>query len=196
MARGAAGRVKPPGVFVAIVGPSGSGKDSVIRGLSQRLTARDGVFVARRVVTRPSDAYEDHDTLDEAAFADAEEAGRFALSWSAHGLRYGVPVAIDGAIAEGKIVVCNISRKAVAAVRRRYARSRVVLVTARPEILAARLAARGREGTEGRLERLERAGASEAAVEPDIVLDNNELLNTTVERLLEQIRYWRVSVSE
>ena len=71
-----------------------------------------------------------------------------------------------------------------------------MLVTARPEILAARLAARGREGTEGRLERLERAGASEAAVEPDIVLDNNELLNTTVERLLQQIRYWRVSFSE
>jgi ribose 1,5-bisphosphokinase len=188
--------VKSPGVFVAIVGPSGAGKDSVIRGLSERLTARDGVVIARRVVTRPSDAYEDHDTLDEAAFADAEEAGRFALSWSAHGLRYGVPVAIDGAIAEGKIVVCNVSRAAVAAVRRRYARSRVVLVTARPEILAARLAARGREGTEGRRERLERAGVSEAAVEPDVVLDNNELLTTTVERLLIQIRYWRVSFPE
>jgi ribose 1,5-bisphosphokinase len=188
--------VKSPGVFVAIVGPSGAGKDSVIRGLSECLTARDDVLIARRVVTRPSDAYEDHDTLDEAAFADAEETGRFALSWSAHGLRYGVPVAIDAAIAEGKIVVCNVSRKVVAAVRRRYANSRVVLVTARPEILAARLAARGREGSEGRRERLERAGASEAAVEPDIVLDNDGLLTTTVERLLAQIRYWRVSFSE
>jgi ribose 1,5-bisphosphokinase len=188
--------VKSPGVFVAIVGPSGVGKDSLIRGVGERLTARDGVIIARRVVTRPSDAYEDHDTLDEAGFADAEQAGRFALSWSAHGLRYGVPVAIDAAIAQGWIVVCNVSRKAVAAVRRRYARSRVVLVTARPEILAARLAARGREGSEGRRERLERAGASEAAVEPDVVLDNNELLPTTVERLLEQIRYWRVSCSE
>jgi ribose 1,5-bisphosphokinase len=188
--------VNSPGVFVAIVGPSGAGKDSVIRGLSERMTAHDGVVIARRVVTRPADAYEDHDTLDEAAFADAEKAGRFALSWSAHGLRYGVPVAIDGAIDEGKTVVCNVSRMAVAAVRRRYARSRVVLVTARPEILAARLAARGREGTEDRRERLERAGASEAAVEPDVVLDNNELLNTTVEHLLEQIRFWRASFSE
>jgi ribose 1,5-bisphosphokinase len=188
--------VKSPGVFVAIVGPSGAGKDSLIRGLGERLTARDGVLIARRVVTRPADAHEDHDTLDEAAFADAEEAGRFALSWSAHGLRYGVPVAIDGAIDAGKIVVCNVSRTAVAAVRRRYAMSLVVLVTARPEILAVRLAARGREGTEGRRERLERAGASEAAVEPDVVLDNNEVLNTTVERLLKQIRYWRVSFSE
>jgi ribose 1,5-bisphosphokinase len=168
----------------------------VIRGLGERLTDRDGVVIARRVVTRPSDAHEDHDTLDEAAFADAEEAGRFALSWTAHGLRYGVPVAIDGAIDEGKIVVCNVSRNAVAAVRRRYPRSRVVLVTARPEILAARLAARGREGTEERRERLERAGASEAAVEPDVVLDNNELLSTIVERLSKQIRSWRVSFCE
>jgi ribose 1,5-bisphosphokinase len=188
--------VKSPGVFVAIVGPSGAGKDSLIRGLSERLTARDGVLIARRVVTRPSDAYEDHDTLDEAAFADAEKAGRFALSWSAHGLRYGVPVTIDGAIVEGRIVVCNVSRSAVAAARRRYARSRVVLVTARPEILAARLAARGREGIEGRRERLERAGGSDAAVEPDVVIDNNELLDSAVGHLLKQVLSWRVSFSE
>ena len=121
--------MKSPGVFVAIVGPSGAGKDSLIRGLGERLTGRDGVVIARRVVTRPSDDHEDHDTMDEAAFEDAEEAGRFALSWSAHGLGYGVPVEIDAAIEEGKIVVCNVSRAAVAAVRRRYARSRVVLVT-------------------------------------------------------------------
>jgi ribose 1,5-bisphosphokinase len=188
--------VKSPGVFVAIVGPSGAGKDSLIRGLSERLTARDGVLIARRVVTLPSDAHEEHDTLDEAAFANAEKAGRFALSWSAHGLRYGVPVAIDCAIDEGEIVVCNISRKAVAAVRRRYSRSRVVLVTARPEILAARLVARGREGNEGRRERLERAGASEAAVEPDVVVDNNALLDSAVGQLLKQILSWRVSFSE
>ena len=44
--------MKSAGVFVAIVGPNGAGKDSVIRGL-----------IARRVVTRPADAYEDHKTL-------------------------------------------------------------------------------------------------------------------------------------
>jgi ribose 1,5-bisphosphokinase len=187
--------VKSPGVFVAIVGPSGAGKDSLIRGLGERLTARDGVVIARRVVTRPSDAHEDHDTLDEAAFEDAEEAGRFALSWSAHGLRYGVPVEIDVAIDEGKIVVCNVSRAAVAAMRQRYVRSRVVLVTARPELLAARLAARGREGNQGRRDRLERAGAPEAGLEPDVVLDNTGLLNTTVTRLCEYVLTCRASIS-
>jgi ribose 1,5-bisphosphokinase len=68
-------------------------------------------------------------------------------------------------------------------------------VTARPEILAARLAARGREGTEARRDRLERAGASDAALEPDVVLDNNGLLNQTVTRLCQYVLSCRASIS-
>ena len=45
--------MKSPGVFVAIVGPSGAGKDSLIRGLGERLTGRDCVVIARRVVRSP-----------------------------------------------------------------------------------------------------------------------------------------------
>ena len=60
---------------------------------------------ARRVVTRAADAHEDHDTLDLADFAAAVLEGRFALSWRAHGLSYGVPIAVDAAIARGQIVV-------------------------------------------------------------------------------------------
>jgi ribose 1,5-bisphosphokinase len=187
--------VKSPGAFVAIVGPSGAGKDSLIRGVGERLTGRDGVVIARRVITRPSDDHEDHETMDEAAFEDAEGAGRFALSWYAHGLNYGVPVEIDAVIEEGKIVVCNVSRAAVAAVRSRYARSRVVLVSARSEVLAARLAARGREGAEARRDRLERAAASEEALEPDLVLDNNGPLDATVTRLCMFVLSCRVSIS-
>jgi ribose 1,5-bisphosphokinase len=168
-----------PGLFVAIVGPSGAGKDSVIRGLAERMG--EAIVVARRVVTRPSDAHEDHDTLDEDAFARAERAGRFALAWAAHGLRYGVPVEVDVAIGEGRIVIGNISRAAVAAARARYARCAIVLVTARPEILAARLAARGREGATGRRDRLERA--PEGAIEPDLVIDNNGGLDNAITAL-------------
>ncbi len=171
------------GLFVAVVGPSGAGKDALIRGLSARLGEADGVFAVRRVVTRRADAFEDHDTLDESEFLLARARGRFALSWAAHGLYYGVPSEVDARIASGCAVVCNVSRAVVPDVRARYVRSLVVLVTARPETLAARLAARGREGKEARRARLERAFAPEAALEPDATIDNDGALDEAVARL-------------
>lgn len=175
------------GLFVAIVGPSGAGKDTLIRGLAARLGEADGVFYVRRVVTRRADSFEDHETLDESEFLLARERGRFALSWAAHGLFYGVPNDVDARIASGGAVVCNISRGVVADVRRRYARCLVVLVTARPETLAARLAARGREGQEGRQARLDRAFAPEAAFEPDAIVDNDGALDDAVARLRDLV---------
>jgi ribose 1,5-bisphosphokinase len=175
------------GLFVAIVGPSGAGKDALIRGLSARLGEADGVFCVRRVVTRRADAFEDHDTLGTSEFLMARQCGRFALSWAAHGLHYGVPCEIDARLARGCAVVCNVSRAVVAEARARYPRSLVVLVTARPETLAARLAARGREGSEGRRERLDRAFAREMAFEPDATIFNDGALDEAVARLRDLV---------
>ena len=171
------------GLFVAIVGPSGAGKDALIRGLAGRLGEGDGVFCARRVVTRRADAFEDHDTLAEDEFLAARAQGRFALAWSAHGLHYGVPCEIEARLAAGCAVVCNVSRAVVDELRQRYRSSLVVLVTARPETLAARLAARGREDGASRRERLERAAVAELAFEPDATIDNDGALDEAVARL-------------
>jgi len=171
------------GLFVAIVGPSGAGKDALIRGLADRLGEGEGVFYARRVVTRCADAFEDHDTLAEEAFAAACAEGRFALAWSAHGLRYGVPREIEARLAAGDAVICNISRTMVAEARRLYRPSLIVLVTARSETLAARLAARGREDGASRRQRLVRSAAAEVAFEPDATIDNDGALDEAVARL-------------
>jgi ribose 1,5-bisphosphokinase len=175
------------GLFVAIVGPSGAGKDALIRGLADRLGEGDGVFYARRVVTRCADAFEDHDTLAEEAFAAACAEGRFALAWRAHDLRYGVPREIEARLAAGGAVVCNVSRAIVAEVRRRYSSSLVVLVTARPETLAARLAARGREDGAGRRQRLARSAVAEVAIAPDATIDNDGALDEAVARLRDLV---------
>jgi len=179
----------PPatGLFVAIVGPSGAGKDALIRGLADRLGEGDGVFCARRVVTRRADAFEDHDTLAEDEFLAARAQGRFALAWSAHGLHYGVPCEIEARLAAGCAVVCNVSRAVVDELRQRYRSSLVVLVTARPETLAARLAARGREDGASRRERLERAAVAELAFEPDATIDNDGALDKAVARLCDLV---------
>ena len=78
------------GNFVAVVGPSGVGKDSLIGFARDRLEASGRVVFVRRVVTRDADGgSEDHDSMNLEAFAEAEENGAFALNWNAHGLRYG-----------------------------------------------------------------------------------------------------------
>jgi ribose 1,5-bisphosphokinase len=148
-----------PGRLVLVVGPSGAGKDTLI-GLAREALRHDAAIVfARRVVTRAASAAEAHDTMAEDAFDRAARAGAFALTWDAHALRYGIPVAIDADIRAGRTVVCNVSRTIVTAARGRYADVLVALVTAPPEVLAARLAARARGSDSDIARRLARADA-------------------------------------
>jgi len=173
------------GLFVAIVGPSGAGKDSLIRALSQRFAGDPDFVTVKRVVTREADAHEDHHSLDSEAFAAAARAGRFALHWEAHGLCYGVPAEVDDALAAGNIVVCNLSRGVVASARRRWEKVLAVMVIARPETLARRLAARGREKAEEQLGRISRAVDRE--FDPDAVIENDGDLADAVDRLFSVV---------
>jgi ribose 1,5-bisphosphokinase len=134
-----------PGRLVLVVGPSGAGKDTLIDLARAALRHDPAIVFARRVVTRAVTAAETHDTMDADAFDRAVRAGAFALTWKAHELRYGIPAGIDDHIRAGRTVVCNVSRAIVDAARRRYADVLVALVTAPPEVLAARLAARSRD---------------------------------------------------
>jgi ribose 1,5-bisphosphokinase PhnN len=62
-----------------------------------------------------------------------------------------------------------------------------VLVTARAETLAARLAQRGRDDGASRRERLERSAAAELGVEPDATIDNDGALDDAVTQLHELV---------
>jgi ribose 1,5-bisphosphokinase len=161
------------GAFVAVVGPSGAGKDTLIAHARDALAEEPQVDFVRRVITRPSDGEtEDHDTLVDAEFLEALAKGAFALAWEAHGLRYGLPVSIDGAIENGHVAVANVSRGALPTLRQRYANVAVVEVTTDPEILASRLAGRGRESRGEILARLARTIACDTTG-PSIALDNS-----------------------
>ncbi len=174
------------GVFIAVVGPSGSGKDTVIAYARARFAAEGDVEFVRRVITRPCDgSSEIHDTLTDAAFAEAEAAGGFALSWSAHGLKYGIPSSVDDAVANGRVAIANVSRSAIPALRERYANVAVVEITARPEILAERLAARGRETHGEVIARLARAASVETAGAGVITIDNSGPREIAGERFVQ-----------
>lgn len=128
--------------WVALAGPSGAGKDTLLAAVQADL-AGDGRFhFARRSITRPEGAGDEpHEGLTAEAYEKALAAGEFVLHWRAHGLGYGIRHAEAPA---DRVTVLSVSR----AVLREAAALRpltVIEVTAPPALLAQRLAGRGRE---------------------------------------------------
>lgn len=158
------------GCLVFIVGPSGAGKDTLIRLATAELAGTPGLRIARRIVTRAENRHEDHDSVDEVEFAELSAAGGFCLEWAAHGLRYGIPRAVADDVRGGAVVLCNGSRGAVEAMRRRFERCAVVLVTAPRDVLAERIRARGRDAAAA--SRLARAFDNWTDGDADLVIDN------------------------
>jgi ribose 1,5-bisphosphokinase len=158
------------GKLVLVVGPSGAGKDTLLRLAQATLIDHPHIVFQRRVVTRASGAWEDHDSMTPEDFAAANANGAFLLSWRAHDLDYGIPRAAHTLIDSGKVVVCNASRTVVTEAKRKLADARAVLVTAPADVLALRLAARGREAAiTGRLSRTAPDVAEGSA---DFVIEN------------------------
>ncbi len=139
-------------MLVLIVGPSGAGKDTLLNVARVRLAGDPRVRFARRDVTRPPSAEEDNRCVSVAEFTAIRDAVGYALWWEAHGLAYGIR---NSELVGADVVVCSVSRAILADVAARF-RMKVVEITASPEVLAVRLAGRGRESAEDIAARLAR----------------------------------------
>ena len=144
------------GSLLLVVGPSGAGKDSILRYAMKSFSGDERVVFPRRCITRIADArIEDHETIEERAFDSLLRQGAFALSWEAHGLKYGVRRDIDEHLSCERVVVVNVSRTIVEKVASSYPLLIVAEISACAETRARRIAARGRES---RLDILRRIG--------------------------------------
>ncbi|MBS7588220.1 phosphonate metabolism protein/1,5-bisphosphokinase (PRPP-forming) PhnN [Ancylobacter defluvii] len=175
-----------PGTLVLVVGPSGAGKDTLLSYARERLAGSSGLAFARRRITRPVDATEDHVSVDEATFQRAAAAGEFPLHWRANGLSYALGPEVAEAIRGAAAVVANGSRAAVREACARFSDVRVVLITAPPQVLAARIAARGRESAEDVVQRLKREPALDRA--PELTLVNDGPPEAAGERLVAYLQ--------
>ncbi|MFM2389993.1 MAG: hypothetical protein RLZZ437_1548 [Pseudomonadota bacterium] len=138
-------------MIYVVIGPSGAGKDTLIAGA---LRARPDLRSVRRVITRPSAAGgEDFEGVSVEEFVQRKAAGEFVLDWQAHGLCYGIPHAQVHGPGD---VIFNGSRAALMAAGQAFPDLRAVLVTAPDNVLAARLATRGREAEDDIRARLAR----------------------------------------
>jgi ribose 1,5-bisphosphokinase len=142
-----------------VVGPSGSGKDTLLDEARGRLASDPSFRFVRRVITRPVANGEAHEPVTAQEFLRRAASGAFALHWQAHGLRYGIPAAVTEWIDEGCIVVINGSRGTIGEARSRISAVRVINITAPHAVLAARLMARARERSQAIVDRLARAQA-------------------------------------
>lgn len=169
------------GRLFAVVGPSGVGKDTLMQAVARR---RPGVHLLRRVITRPEAAGgEDFEGVPEAEFIRRLGRGDFVLDWRAHGLAYGIPARVRARLAEGHPVLFSGSRAMLAQAARVFPDLTVVHVTARAEVLADRLAERGRETPEEIARRLERANVPLPEGLGMVETDNSGALEVAVERL-------------
>lgn len=165
-----------PARLVVVVGPSGAGKDTVLRWVAAHEALRQGpprLRIARRTVTRDAgDASESHEAVGMERFEALLREGAFALHWSANDLRYGIRHEELQPLAAGLDVLVNGSRAHLRLARLQYPTLFAVAVASPPELLRGRLLARGREQAGGIEARLRRNAAVEGfAVDAEVLND-------------------------
>jgi ribose 1,5-bisphosphokinase len=173
-----------------IMGASGAGKDTLLRGCRRDSTDDMRPLVAHRYITRKADGgTERHVWLSDTEFEQRVAIDAFAMHWSANGFRYGIGREIDQWLAHGGQVLVNGSRGYLDEARSHYGDTLVpVLIRVDPDRLQQRLVMRGRECAEQIDARIRRARELEQQLPSNcLVIENNGNVEDAVSNLLAAI---------
>lgn len=175
------------GRLIYVIGPSGSGKDSVLGALRERWSLPHVAHWARRTITRPPGAQgEKHEAVDGKTFDALLRAQAFSFHWSANGLRYGIRQEELSSLAQGHWVFVNGSRGYLTELLQLRPKATIVHISASRSVLQARLMARGRETAQAIEERLARHIALDLPV-GSIHIENDGELGQAVASLMERL---------
>lgn len=178
-----------PGPLVYVMGPSGVGKDSLLRFAREALAPGEKIAFAHRYITRPPEPLsENHVALSDAEFETRAAAGLFTFYWSANGFRYGIGCEITAWQQAGFVAVVSGSRGHFIRLDPRPPEVVPVLVVAEPDALRRRLLARGRESSTAVTARLARAQAYVVDAPNLVTIDNSGPLEEGGAKLLALLR--------
>ncbi|MBK5528110.1 phosphonate metabolism protein/1,5-bisphosphokinase (PRPP-forming) PhnN [Pseudomonas sp. TH06] len=179
------------GRLIYLMGPSGSGKDSLIESARDSLRALN-CEVIRRVITRSAESVGENAVgVTSEEFERRQRAGDFSLAWQANGLAYGIPVQMDEWLKSGRHVLVNGSRANLRQALERYPTLLPVLLTVKDEVLRERLFRRGRETLEqidARVARNALFKDRRSSDEPVHLIDNSGALADAVNQLLDWVK--------
>ena len=177
-----------PGFLILVIGNSGSGKDSIIKGAVEKYSRdKPRIHLVQRYITRPPSETENNISITLNEFRKMEKQDQFALKWNIYGLYYGVSIEIDDWLKGGDLVLVNVSRTIVKNVRRIYKNVKVVFIQVPLEVSVERLNRRARENQKRVEERIERARKNQTFPNADFIVDNSGLLDDAINQFLEYL---------
>ncbi len=163
------------GTLFYVVGPSGSGKDSLLGYAREQVADGLPVLFAHRYITRPMDAGgENHVCLTVDEFQKRRALGLFAFDWQSHQNHYGIGIEIVSWLNAGASVVVNGSREYLPVASERFPAMRVVLIDVSPAVLRQRLTDRSRETPDEITARIERNARIQPLNHPNLIVLNND----------------------
>jgi len=179
-----------PGKLVLVVGNSGSGKDSIIKGVKERYPSDlIKLYLAQRYITRPCSDTEDNIAVTPEVFKIMSLQGEFVLEWYIYGLDYGVHIEIDEWLKKGHPVLVNVSRSIVKKARKIYQNIIVVFIDVPFEISLKRVKERARESGVRLEERILRARQNQDIPDADFIVDNSGDLEDAINEFLSYLIY-------
>ncbi|MBZ4643114.1 MAG: guanylate kinase/L-type calcium channel region [Deferribacteraceae bacterium] len=164
--------------IILIVGPSGSGKDSLIKYVSDKID----INVVKRYITRKPDNNEFNYFVDMHGFEVLTRSGFFVSTWEAYGNFYGIPIHF---LKNGKNII-SVSRTAIQDFEKRFNDVITVLVTADKETVLKRLNLRKREDQNQIEQRLMRHTINYQA-KNTVVFKNEDSFDVAKEKFLKLI---------
>ena len=176
------------GTLFLVVGNSGSGKDSIIKGVLESYPSDlKSIRLTQRYITRPPSENEENISISPEEFRKMSKQGKFALEWHIYGLDYGVPTEINSWLKKGHPVLVNVSRTIVKKACEIYRNIKIIFIEVPFEISLKRLKARARESGKRLEERIERAKKNQKFSDADFIIDNSKELEEAINLFLKYV---------